>query len=368
MKTITKRKKTLKLKNKSNSKTKKKTKRSLKLKPKSNKKKITMKKTNQNGLYTQSPMLKEYFFKVSSLHTLYVSTYGNPTGKPVLYVHGGPGGGTSPDMARFFNPKLYYIILVDQRGCGKSTPSAELRENTTKHLIADFEIIRKRLGVDKWMVYGGSWGSTLSLAYAFKYPQRVTELILRGIYFCTDQEVHWLSEPNGAENIRPDVWNYYAKQVKGSKAKSKKLFIDEYSKCFKGKYGEKKRDKCLLAWSVWENSMSNLNMKSLKDIIQETKESKYKQMSLIELHYFEQNCFVKPNYFLKKENLNKIKKHKIPVVIVQGMYDLVCPFITAYKLHKALPNAEFYPTFAGHSAFDKENVKALVAATNKFVS
>lgn len=332
------------------------------------KNKKTRRRIRKATLYAQTEALEESFIKVSKLHTISYSTYGNINGKPVLYVHGGPGGGTSPAMARFFNPKKYYIILVDQRGCGKSTPSSELKENTTPHLLRDFEKIRIRLRIKKWMVYGGSWGSTLSLAYAFKYPTKVSELVLRGIYFCTDEEVHWLSEPNGPHFIRPDIWNYFSNKINKSKITSKNLFIDEYKKCFKGEYGKKKQKECLVAWSVWETSMSSLNMKPLQQLIEETRKEEYEQMSRIELHYFENNCFFKPNYFLKKSNLKKLSDNKIPVVIVQGMYDLVCPFITAYKLHKALPTAEFYPTFAGHSAFDEGNIDALVKTTNKYAA
>lgn len=316
------------------------------------------------ALYPPIKPLKEYKMKVSKLHTVAYTTYGNPNGKPVVSIHGGPGGGTYPEMARFFDPKKYYIVLIDQRGCGKSTPSAELRENNTKNIISDFEKIRKHLNIKKWMVYGGSWGSTLALAYAFVHPECTTELVLRGIYFCTDDEVHWLSEPKGAEFIRPDGYEYFLKQIKGKKSKG--LFIKEYQKCFQGKYGKEQKDKCLLAWSVWEASMSKLNMKSIKQIISDTKKEKYHEMSAIELHFFVNNCFFKPNHFLKKSNLDKIKN--IPTVIVQGMYDLVCPFITAHKLHQAIPHSVMHATMAGHSAMDKENIKYLVQTTDKFAN
>ena len=316
----------------------------------------------KTDLYPKAPIIKEYTMKVSKLHTIAYSTYGNPSGKPVLYVHGGPGGGTDENMARFFNPKKYYIVLVDQRGCGKSKPSAELRENNTKNLITDFEKIRKSLQIKKWMVYGGSWGSTLSLAYAFEHPSRTTELILRGIFFCTDDEVHWLSEPKGAEFIRPDGWKYFMEQIKHKKSKG--LFINEYKKCFKGKYGKQRKEKCLLAWSVWEAAMSNLNMKPIEQLIREVKTEKYHEMSAIELHYFKKNCFFKPNTFLEKSNLNKIRN--IPVVIVQGIYDLVCPYFTAYKLHNALPHSKIYPTMAGHSAMETDNIKHLVKITDEY--
>ena len=327
----------------------------------------TLKKNDQyknTALYPPIRALKEYTMKVSNIHTIAYSTYGNPQGKPVLYIHGGPGGGTHPSMARFFNPKKYYIILVDQRGCGKSKPSGELRENTTKYLISDFEKIRKKLNIQKWMVYGGSWGSTLSLAYAFTHPEKTTELVLRGIYFCTDDEVHWLSEDNGASFIRPDGWDYFMEQINGKKSKG--LFLKEYQKCFQGKYGKKKKDKCLLAWSVWETAMSTLNMKPLKEIIENMKKENYREISAIEMHYFANNCFFKPKYFLKKSNLNKIKN--IPVVIIQGLYDLVTPFFTAQKLNNALPHSKMYSTMAGHSAFDRENIKYLVKTTDEFAN
>ena len=336
----------------------------LNTKSKTKKKHFQNDKYSKTDLYAQIKPIKEYYLSVSNLHTIYFATYGNPKGKPVLYVHGGPGVGTNPNMARFFNPKKYFIILVDQRGCGKSKPSAELRENKTQNLLSDFEKIRKHLDVKKWMVFGGSWGSTLSLIYAINYPQYTSELIIRGIFLCTEQEVDWIAEPGGAELINPAGWEQYAKLVKHKNVKTK--FIEEYKKCFKEKFGKQKKDKCLLAWSVWENSMSTLNKKKLAEVIKETKKSNYKEVSAIELHYFENNCFLTPNYFLNKKNLNILKK--IPIVIVQGIYDLVCPFISAYKLHKLLPHSKFYPTMAGHTAMDTNNIKYLVKATDSFVT
>lgn len=316
-------------------------------------------------LYPLTKPLSEHYMKVSNLHTIYVSTYGNKNGKPVIYVHGGPGAGTNQHMPRFFNPKKYYIVLVDQRGCGKSRPSAELRENDTTHLINDFEKVRKFLNIKKWMVYGGSWGSTLSLAYAMKHPKKTTELVLRGIYFCTDDEIHWISEPKGAQYFNPEAWEYYKNML--PKKNKNKLYIEEYQKCFQGKYGKQNKDKCMLAWGVLEDSISSLNPTPLKKLIKDTKKDNvYSKMSPIENHYFLNNCFFKPNHFLNPSNLNKIKN--IPTTIVQGLYDLECPFITAYKLHKLLPKSIFYPTVAGHTAMDKENIKYLVKATDSYVS
>jgi proline iminopeptidase len=302
--------------------------------------------------------------KVSDLHTVAYWTYGNKAGKPVLFVHGGPGGGTSPDLARFFNPRDYHIVLVDQRGCGKSTPLAELRENNTQALISDFEKIREALGIEKWMVFGGSWGSTLSLAYALAHPERVTELVIRGIFFCSKPELDWTYEPGGSQNVTPEAWKKFEDALPAhlrNKGNNMKL----YQKCMRGDYGPKKKEECLLAWTIWEDSNSSLIKKPMQSWIdQEMKTKEYKAMSPIENHYFNNRCFLPPNYFLSKKSLDILKK--IPMTIVQGMYDMECPFTNAYHLHKALPHSRFFPTMAGHTALDKENVKYLVQATDYY--
>jgi proline iminopeptidase len=318
----------------------------------------------KRGLYPRINPLKKYKLKVSKLHTIAFSTYGNPNGKPVVYVHGGPGSATSPNSARFFNPKKYYIVIVDQRGCGKSIPTAETRENTTKNLISDFEKIRKFLHIDKWQVFGGSWGSTLSLAYAITHPDRVTELVLRGIYFCSPSEINWLTEEGGAQRFSPEAWEFYENAIP-EKNKYKGNYFKAYEKCFKGDYGEKKKDHCLLAWSAWEDSNSKLHPSDFKELVKGLKKDKsYIEMSSIEHHYFKNGCFLEKEYFTKKENLDKIKH--IPTTIVQGLYDLECPYETAYKLHKLLPNSKMYSTLAGHSAYDRENAKYLVKTTDYY--
>jgi proline iminopeptidase len=338
---------------------------------KRNKRNKTYKKSNNilkdpyknTRLYPPINPIKNYKLKVSKLHTIAFSTYGNKDGKPVLFVHGGPGAGTSSKLARFFNPRKYYIILVDQRGCGKSKPSAETRENKTQYLIEDFEKIRELLNIDRWMVFGGSWGSTLSLAYTITHPERVTELVIRGIYTCTQEENDWITEPGGAQYISPEMWNYYEKSIP-HREKYKK-YLNAFTDCFSGKYGQKKRDQCLLAWSAWEDSNSSLKKTPTEEIIRELKKSKkYIEMSTLEHHYFKNKCFLEKDFFMKPENLDKLRN--IPITIVQGMYDMVCPFYTAYKLHKALPHAKFFSTMAGHTALDKENIKYLVKATDYY--
>jgi proline iminopeptidase len=316
-------------------------------------------------LYPPIKPLKSYKMKVSKLHTIAFWTYGNKNGKPVLFIHGGPGSCTTPTHARFFNPKKYYIILVDQRGCGKSKPTAEIEENNTQNLIEDFEKIRNFLNIKKWMIFGGSWGSTLSLAYSISYPENISEIILRGIFLCSKAENDWLIEPNGVQYFNPEAWDYYESSIP-EKDKYKNNYIKAFEECFKGKYGNKKREQCLLAWSAWEDSNSTLIKKPFNKILNDLKkEKKYIEMSILEQHYFKNNCFLETGFFLKSSNLNKLRS--IPIIIVQGMYDLVCPFINAYRLHKELTHSIFYPTLAGHSALDKENIKYLVKATNYFI-
>jgi proline iminopeptidase len=315
-------------------------------------------------LYKSIKPFKTYKLKVSDLHTIAYYTYGNKYGKPVLYVHGGPGAGTSNNSSRFFNPAKYYIILVDQRGSGKSTPSGELRENTTWDLISDFEKVRENLGIDEWMVFGGSWGSTLSLVYAINYPNRVTEIIIRGVFLGTKKEIDWVTEGEGLQIFNPYGWDMYSSTIPDENKEN--TYMKSYEKCFKGDFGDKLKDDCLLSWSVWESMNSNLKQESINTILKDLKKNKkYIALSKIEHHYFSNLCFLKKGYLTNKSNLDKIKDK--PIIIVQGMYDLVCPYENAYKLHKLLPNSKLYPTISGHSQFEPENIKYLVKATNSFI-
>jgi proline iminopeptidase len=323
------------------------------------------KKRINTDLYPHIKPLKSYKMKVSNIHTIAFWTYGNINGKPVLFVHGGPGASTLSTYARFFNPKKYYIVLVDQRGCGKSRPTAEIKENTTQDLINDFEKIRVFLHIEKWMLFGGSWGSTLSLVYAITHPERVTELVLRGIFLCSKEENKWTIEPNGASNFNPEGWEYYENSIPDKK-KYKNDYLKAFEKCFQGKYGNNAKDKCLLAWSAWEESNSTLIKKPLEKIINELKKSKqYIEMSILEHYYFSNDCFLNENFLLNKKNLDNLRS--IPIIIIQGLYDLICPFVNGYKLHKMLPHSVFYATLAGHSALDKENIKYLIKATDYYV-
>jgi proline iminopeptidase len=318
---------------------------------------------SHTSLYPKIKPLDTYYIKVSDIHTVGFSTYGNKYGKPILVVHGGPGAAPTENSARFFDTSYYFIIIVDQRGCGKSTPSGELRENTTQHLIEDFEVIRKKLHIDKWILFGGSWGSTLSLAYSITYPNVVSGMILRGIFLSTPQEVEWIWGTNpGLKNFNHIGWDYFVNTL--PKKELTGNYIVDYKNCFNGKFGDNKRDECLLSWAVYETSASKLQFKDFKNYIEIVKKSKFREFSLIENHYVLNNCFLEPGFFFKQQNINKIKH--IPTIIVQGRYDLVCTPISAYTLHKMLPNSQLFLTVAGHSQYDDENINKLIEATKSF--
>jgi proline iminopeptidase len=317
--------------------------------------------TYKKTFYPEIEPFKETTIQVSNLHTIYYAEYGNKNGKPVLFLHGGPGYAPLKETPRFFNPNAYHVIILHQRGCGKSTPLGEIKENTTQDLIEDCEKIRKQLNIKKWMLFGGSWGSTLSLAYSITYPEVITGLILRGIFLGRKEEINWMYSSIGAANVFPESWDYF----KNALPYKTTDYINEYDKCFNGDF-ENKRDDCLLAWTVWENSIISLYPKPLNTIIKETLEdNEYKSGSLIEHHYMINNCFLDQDFFFKQENINKIKD--IPIIIVQGRYDMICPVVTAYNLHKALPKSILNITMAGHSSLDEETVNALINASDSFI-
>lgn len=312
------------------------------------------------------PIIKAFdegFLQVSKIHKIAYFLYGNKNGKPVLVVHGGPGGGTKPTYARYFNPKKYFIILVDQRGAGKSTPFGETRDNTTQDLVEDFEKIRSLLGVKKWQVFGGSWGSTLSLAYSMAHPSVVSEIVLRGIFVFRQKEINWVQQGPGANFVFPDAWEYYKEVIPVSEQGD---FMKAFGKRFNGSMGKKAKDAACLAWSQWEGSISHLHQPTHAEVMKSVKQgNNYIPMSLIEYHYFtHMGFFPREGYLLEDKNIDKIKH--LPIVIVQGQYDMVCPMVTAYDLYKKLPNSTFYKTIAGHSMLEEQNIKFLVKATNDF--
>jgi proline iminopeptidase len=298
------------------------------------------------------------YLKVSALHTIYVEEVGNPEGVPVVFLHGGPGGGLTPSYRRFFDPRYYRVVLFDQRGAGKSTPHAELRENTTWDLVRDIEKIREDLGIRRWIVFGGSWGSTLGLAYAVTHPERVLGLILRGIFLCRKLEIDWFYQ-EGASHIFPDAWEKYLAPIPESERGD---LVGAYYRRLTGPSDEE-RLHCAIAWSKWEASTMYLipNEGSIRE--HEEPEAAL-ALARIECHYFQHGTFFETgNYLL--EHVRKIRH--IPGVIIHGRYDLVCPIRNAWDLHRAWPEAEFsiVPN-AGHAAMEPGTRTRLIEATEAF--
>ncbi len=294
--------------------------------------------------------------RVSDTHELYFEESGNPNGKPVVFLHGGPGGGSDGKQRRFFDPQAYRIVLFDQRGCGKSTPHASLEHNTTWDLVADIEKLRTELGIARWQVFGGSWGSTLALAYAETHPEAVTELVLRGIFLLRKSEIDWFYQ-RGAGAIFPDAWEDYLAPIPEAersdlvRAYYKRLTSDD----------ARVRQEAARAWSVWEGRTSCLFPN--EELIQRTAGDAFAlAFARIECHYFVNDGFFAPGEGLL-ERVDRIRH--IPTVIVQGRYDVVCPAESAWALHRAMPEAtlKIVPD-AGHSAFEPGIVHELVSATD----
>jgi proline iminopeptidase len=295
---------------------------------------------------------------VSNIHTLYYEQAGNPEGQPVVFLHGGPGGGLIPDYRRYFDPEAYRIVLFDQRGSGQSTPHANLEDNTTWHLVSDIERLREQLGIEAWQVFGGSWGSTLALAYAQTHPDRVRQLVLRGIFLCRPKEIRWFYQ-EGASAIFPDVWEQYVRVI--PEAERDDMLTAYYRRLTSD--DEVVRLEAARAWSIWEGSTSKLFPDP--DLITKFGEAQQAlSLARIECHYFMNNAFFETDNYLI-ENVGKIRD--IPAVIAQGRYDVVCPMMSAWELHRAWPEAELrvIPD-AGHSAGEPGIVSALVDATDGF--
>ncbi len=298
--------------------------------------------------------------RVSDLHEIYYEQCGNPQGKPVLFLHGGPGGGVIPEYRQFFDPEAYRIVLFEQRGSGRSTPHASLEQNTTWDLVADIEKLRAQLGIDKWQVFGGSWGSTLALAYAETHPERVLELVLRGIFLCRPEEIKWFYQ-EGASWIFPDVWEEYLQLIPAAERSD---MVSAYYRRLTSE-NEEVRVAAARAWSIWEGSTSKLFFDS--DSIEKFGDPEFAlAFARIECHYFMNNCFFETNNYLL-ENVDRIRH--LPGVIVQGRYDAVCPMRSAWDLHRAWPEARLHITpDAGHSIMEPGNLSALVEATDQFRS
>lgn len=296
------------------------------------------------------------FIKVDDIHTLYYEQSGNPSGAPVVFLHGGPGAGSSPKHRQFFDPAHYRIIIFDQRGSGQSTPAGELRNNTTGLLIEDIEMLREKFGFLKWHVFGGSWGSTLALAYAVAHPNRVASLTLRGIFLMTQREIDWFLY--GVRAIYPDAWQQFMKPLKEEERKD---VLGNYYKLLTHENYDV-RLKAAQHWAAFESFCCMLVPRP--QMVEDAQDPAHSlPISRIEAHYFLYNKFTPEDHLLK--SIDKIRH--IPAVIVQGRYDVVCPMETAWDLHKAWPEAEWVLVpEAGHSAFEPTIAAALVTATDKF--
>ncbi|MBC8214123.1 MAG: prolyl aminopeptidase [Candidatus Marinimicrobia bacterium] len=310
-------------------------------------------------LYPNIEPFNEFQLNVSDLHTIHIEESGNPKGKPVIFLHGGPGGGIEPVYRQYFNPEKWRIIIFDQRGCGKSTPHAELQENTTWDLVEDIEKIRDYISIDQWVVFGGSWGSTLALSYAIKHQNRCKGLIFRGIFMLREKEIRWFYQ-EGASYIYPDAWEKYLEPI--PKFKRNNLVKSYYEQLTDENINI--RLKAAKAWSIWEASTSKL-FQSEKSLHHFEIDDIADAFARIECHYFINKGFFKTDEWLL-ENINSIRQ--IPAVIVQGRYDVVCPMQSAWDLHRKWPEADFHIIQdAGHSMTEPGIRSKLIEYTDKFV-
>lgn len=315
-------------------------------------------KPDLRELYPKLEPFDSGHLAVDGHHEVYYEQCGNPEGKPVVFVHGGPGGGAGEEYRRFFDPAAYRIVLFDQRGCKRSKPYASLQDNTTWHLVDDMEKIRTHLSIGQWQVFGGSWGSTLGLSYAQKHPERVTELLLRGIFMLRREELLWFYQ-KGASAIFPDAWEKYLSPIpeveRGDlmSAYYRRLTSDD----------EATRLAAARAWSIWEGTTSLLYVDD--DKIAETGVDEFAvAFARIECHFFVNGGFFDAEDQLL-QGVDRIRH--IPTVIVQGRYDVVCPVRSAWDLHRAWPEAELVIVDdAGHSAFESGIRSELIAATDRF--
>lgn len=316
------------------------------------------------GLYPPTTPHQSGHLDVGDGQKLYWEISGNPDGKPAVFLHGGPGGGSDPSCRQFFDPDAYRIIIFDQRGCGKSTPhvadGADLAVNTTPHLIADIEALRAHLKVERWLVFGGSWGSTLALAYAQQFPQRVTELVLRGIFLLRRDEIDWYYN-GGAGHLFPEQWEQFLAPVPDSERGCE--LVEAYHRLLHHPNPDVATT-AAIAWSVWEGSTSSLLPSP--DRVSQTADPRFAlAFARIENHYFRHGGFFAEGALLR--DIDAIAA--IPAVIVQGRYDVVCPATSAWELHRKWPESILeIVDDAGHSAFEPGITSRLVDATDRFRS
>ncbi len=318
-----------------------------------------MPETRTYSLFPEIEPNKEYMLTCGDIHNIYVEESGNPDGQPILFLHGGPGGGCGAKQRRFFDPKYYRIILFDQRGCGKSTPLGETKENTTKDLISDIETIRKHLNIKKWILFGGSWGSSLALAYGVRYPEYLIGLILRGVFLSREKELDWFLKD--VDQFFPE---YYELLLNHKDNINKDNLVEEYTRLVFGNNFNIAK-KASVAWNKFEGSVLKLlptsDLSDNKEINYEFELARAK----VQLHYINNLCFIDGEKILNKVEVLE----NIPVEIVQGRYDMVCPPKTAYDLKQRLPHSQLVIIAdAGHSASEDGTLSSLISATEKFKS
>jgi proline iminopeptidase len=307
-------------------------------------------------MYPEIEPYRSYRLTVDPRHTLYVEECGNPDGLPVIFLHGGPGAGLSPYHRRFFDPARYRIVLFDQRGAGRSTPFADLTDNTTWHLVDDIEAIREHCGIERWVVFGGSWGSTLALAYAQKHPERVLGLVLRGIFLCRPEEVRWYYEEGGASWILPEKWQRYAAAIP---PEERDHMLDAYWQRLTSE-DETVRLAAAQAWGAWEGGGITLEESPETEASFASPEVAL-SLARIEAHYFRNHAFLEPGQLLR--DVEKLRH--IPTTIIHGRYDIICPVKNACDLAAAWPEADLHIVLAGHAASEPAIVDRLVEATDR---
>ena len=314
-----------------------------------------------NQLLSLFPPLEpfNFGFMEKDNHRIYYEQCGNPDGKPAVFLHGGPGGGGSTQVRRFFDPDKYHVVIFDQRGCGRSLPHGCLENNTTWDLVEDIENLKVKLGIKQWLVFGGSWGSTLALAYSQTYPESVSEMVLRGIFMLRKKELDWFYQ-YGASNIFPEAWQKFIEPIEHNERDD---LMAAYHKIFLSNNEEKKLN-AAIAWSRWEGSTSSLSYNP--DMANSFSDPKFAlAFALIENHYFVNKGFLEHENQLIESGINIIRD--IPTVIVQGRYDIVCPISTAWELSQNWPEAELIVApSSGHTAFELEITHELIKATNTF--
>jgi proline iminopeptidase len=312
--------------------------------------------TLRTELYPEIEPHRSGMLELAGVHRMYWEECGNPAGQPVVFLHGGPGAGSAPAHRRFFDPAHYRIVIFDQRGAGRSRPLGELEQNTTPLLIDDMERLRRHLGIERWVVFGGSWGSTLAIAYAIEHPERCAGLVLRGIFLCRKSEIDWFLY--GVRNLFPEAWSAFAGVIPA--AERGDLLAAYYKRLTHPDPAV--HMPAAKAWSIYEGSCSTL-LANPETVAYFASDVVALGLARIEAHYFAHDIFLPPNALL--DNIGRIRD--VPAVMVQGRYDAVCPIVTADDLHRAWPEAEYVIVpDAGHSAWEPGICAELVKATERF--